>query len=263
MQAEPEIFSNGTDYLMGRKGHFPTLSKRFFFLLSLVIAAHIWLLKSLSPTFHQKINVPLAKISSINVNLVAQQSQSLEDNNLNQESEQPKEVAQAITPANPAPIAKVNLAPESRGKQAALAAIPTQPDPALGLSTAILDCLDILSFETEAQPCKKTIPYLPKDALSDGFCRALGDVTEFGRLENIRVIKCTDPIYMEPTRSALQEWIYIPAVKNGIRVKELNREIRANYIIEYIDGNDIHDPKYDKPIDLKFKKLTVDDLFKP
>ncbi|MDB2437297.1 energy transducer TonB [Hellea sp.] len=88
-------------------------------------------------------------------------------------------------------------------------------------------------FNRDMEPCRRlpaTMP--PKFMMQDysGYCNVKFDILPTGNTANI-IPTCTDSSLERPTLKSVQEWIYIPARKNGQISSSVGVEAKVQFIM--------------------------------
>lgn len=100
----------------------------------------------------------------------------------------------------------------------------SNPLPADPVAPAVL-------FDTPAKPLERFGAITPDDATEPGECDVEFSVNPSGALVNIAPA-CTQPMFIAPAREAVSEWVYTPALLNGVPVQQDGLSVKLKFHLE-------------------------------
>jgi hypothetical protein len=98
-------------------------------------------------------------------------------------------------------------------------------------------------FNRDAKPCYRLPPLMPSEALRSGHCKTVFDVSEYGEPINVVIESCTDTIFCAASLDSLSNWIYHPAIENGMPLTRFGVESKVTYRLANEGGQLIPEPE--------------------
>lgn len=95
----------------------------------------------------------------------------------------------------------------------------------------------------DAQACYRVPPYMPRLAMASGHCYVVFDIEVTGKPSNVRVTRCTDGIFRGASIKAVENWVYLPAQKNGALIVREGVETKMSFKLTDEFGRLIPEPE--------------------
>jgi len=86
-----------------------------------------------------------------------------------------------------------------------------------------------LSLNQDYKVCYRPVPPMPFSAQKSGHCILIYDITNTGRVNNIRLKHCTEQHFEAPSVNVAKKWYFYPKVENGQTVMVADKQTRINY----------------------------------
>lgn len=89
----------------------------------------------------------------------------------------------------------------------------------------------------DAAPCLRNGPIAPGEAQYSGYCNMRFTVDQQGHTRDIVATGCTESVFLNPSRAAINTWFYQPRVENGKIVERPGIENRIVFRMSDPDGS--------------------------
>ena len=80
-------------------------------------------------------------------------------------------------------------------------------------------------------------PVFPRNASKSGSCTFDLEIDERGKTSSIKGLKCSEAVFVEPTRKAAMKWVFRPSIKNGELVTSAAPDQKIIYRLLDENGN--------------------------
>lgn len=94
-----------------------------------------------------------------------------------------------------------------------------------------------IAKEIDASPLVRVPPIMPQMANHSGHCKAVFDITGEGHPVNISISFCTDNVFRESAKPAIEKWVYTPKTVNGIATLRKSAETQITFKLTDMNGN--------------------------
>ncbi len=101
--------------------------------------------------------------------------------------------------------------------------------------------------DTEATPCLRLPPKMPREAKESGHCQVQFDVSAAGWPDNVRTLRCSDPVFAKPTIRSVEQWYYVPETQRGQTLVRQGVTSKVTFRLTDRDGNIIPENGWDNP----------------
>lgn len=78
---------------------------------------------------------------------------------------------------------------------------------------------------------------MPEDAYRSGHSMVMFDLSEVGKLINVKIIKSTQSIFDRPTIESVEKWVYSESTKESDPDSRINLTTKVSYILVDEYGN--------------------------
>ena len=86
-------------------------------------------------------------------------------------------------------------------------------------------------YDTAAKPLERLGAETPEAATEPGECDMFFDITASGAPTNIDA-SCSDPLFVAPAKDAVSDWVYEPALLNGVEVQQNDLQVKIRFNLE-------------------------------